>query len=91
MGEDNNIECSEIKTSPEGWLLGFDNGYLIFEKREDITIGLIISKPSNYVREALINFDNDFTADYSEELAHFSSNQSVFSEADTLIKRNFSF
>ena len=68
-----------------------EKGILIFERGNYISVGLLTSNSSKFLRDSLQNFVKDFEKTYLEELKKEYSNFSAFESAYELIYRHFTY
>jgi hypothetical protein len=67
-----------------------ENGYLILQKREKFTVGIILTKTSDYIRKSLKDFSLDFEKTYAKEISFDDGDVSVYNSTSDLIEKHFS-
>jgi hypothetical protein len=67
-----------------------EEGILILHESELITVGLVASKSSKLLQEALINFSNDFQNLFQKELKQSCTDMVKYEAAYQLIEKHFS-
>ena len=71
--------------------ISLEQGVLILEKREYITVGLLASKVSKFLRDCLSDFADQFEKRFAIELAQDPNELHHFNAASDLIDETFAY
>ena len=88
----NTVQVMSKEVMNKGGLvdINFEEGMLILHQSKLITVGLIASKSSNLLRDALLNFSKDFEQQFERQLKQKVNDKSEYQSAYLLINKYFS-